>query len=251
MRGRGVPLQYIIGSQPFGDLDIKCARGVLIPRWETEEWTLKLAQLLQYQQLIEQDQNSSRPHSQMTVVDLCTGTGCIPLSLASKLRNTVAYGVDISQKAVKLFKSNIKSVNRSRRLDKRNSKVIPAQGDISIDPYVFCEKTGITDADIVTANPPYIGRREFFSQTERSVRLYEPHQALLGGLEFYRWIYDLSVHLQAKGLVCEVGNAGQIDFMRSLGAKNGWSSSEFHDLNGHPRAVVMWKDPSWSFLEAL
>ena len=67
-RLRLVPLQYILGSQPFGELTILCKENVLIPRWETEEWVGHLLNIL--------EKNSKL----LKVVDVCTGTGCIPLA---------------------------------------------------------------------------------------------------------------------------------------------------------------------------
>jgi methylase of polypeptide subunit release factors len=92
-RARGMPLQYVVGSpflrcsnntfienQPFGGLSIHVRPGVFIPRWETEEWGLALARRLR--------SNVRRP---FTLVDLCSGSGCIPLLLKEYVS---AEGVD-------------------------------------------------------------------------------------------------------------------------------------------------------------
>lgn len=100
LRQHFVPLQYILGSQPFGSLDILCRPGVLIPRWETEEWAGRLSKL------ISRHLPAPRPR---VFVDLCTGTGCIPLLLASPQTATdsAVIGADISPKALALFNRNV------------------------------------------------------------------------------------------------------------------------------------------------
>ena len=75
-RSRGETLQYIIGNQPFGDLEILCRVGVLIPRPETETYTQNLASLLKQLQ-----QAGKWEQSNLKVLDLCTGTGCIAFLL--------------------------------------------------------------------------------------------------------------------------------------------------------------------------
>ncbi|KAL2177862.1 S-adenosyl-L-methionine-dependent methyltransferase [Thermothelomyces heterothallicus CBS 202.75] len=105
-RASGVPLQYVLGTQPFGDLEIKCRPGVLIPRPETEAYTLHLASLLSHSQ--------HPPPKSLSILDLCTGTGCIPLLLLHSLlaapstRNIPIdiHGVDISPRAVRLAREN-------------------------------------------------------------------------------------------------------------------------------------------------
>jgi HemK-like putative methylase len=81
-RARGEPLQYILGTQPFGDLEILCERGVLIPRSETEAYTVKLAELVE--DLRQEERPTKR--QKLRILDLCTGTGCISLLLHSLLK---------------------------------------------------------------------------------------------------------------------------------------------------------------------
>jgi HemK-like putative methylase len=233
LRGRLVPLQYILGSQPFGDLDIRCVSGVLIPRWETEEWTLKLASLLQ----------ANHTDTNLKVVDFCTGTGCIALTLAEVLKQSQVYGVDISRRALSTFQANID--RNASKLD--SNKPLPIEWDLSLCPREF----PLSSIDLITANPPYIARKEFFSSTERSVRLYEPHLALVGDTEFYKWIFDYAMHLKASAVVCEVGNVNQIKYTQELAHVVGWSSASADDSNGKPRVVAIWNDPKWDFLKQL
>src|SRR2546421_6993211 len=117
-RAKGEPLQYILGTQPFGDLDILCERGVLIPRSETEVYTVQFAELVR--------QNVRAERQKLRILDLCTGTGCISLLLHSLLRppnveqvglkgrsadrlnaGLEILGVDISETALQLAGKNL------------------------------------------------------------------------------------------------------------------------------------------------
>jgi HemK-like putative methylase len=117
-RAKGEPLQYILGTQPFGDLDILCKRGVLIPRSETEIYTARFADLVR--------QNGQAERQKLRILELCTGTGCISLLLHSLLKppgveqmepkgrpadrldaGLEILSVDISETALQLARTNL------------------------------------------------------------------------------------------------------------------------------------------------
>jgi len=121
-RARGEPLQYILGTQPFGDVEILCQKGVLIPRRDTETYTTRVAELLK--EIVPSNVDEQRPN--LRVLDLCTGTGCISLLLHSMLRppgsigsksrqgpsaeaqsSLSIVGVDISTVALELARENL------------------------------------------------------------------------------------------------------------------------------------------------
>ncbi|KAI1178533.1 S-adenosyl-L-methionine-dependent methyltransferase [Nemania sp. FL0916] len=128
-RGAGEPLQYVLGSQPFSDLDILCAKGVLIPRPETEAWTAMLGDLVfgspYFSQVLsrvdectrraegkkEEEVGDADKKRVVRILDLCSGTGCIGLAL-NKHGTTSGYnprivGVDIEPRAVRLARRNL------------------------------------------------------------------------------------------------------------------------------------------------
>lgn len=126
-RSRGKPLQYIIGSQPFGNLEIECHEGVLIPRPETETYTEQVGQMLSHLILNLENETTSniRRRKRIRILDLCTGTGCIALLLHSLLKpppgaktphpalskaglGIEVLGLDISDQAVNLARLNLK-----------------------------------------------------------------------------------------------------------------------------------------------
>lgn len=238
-RGRKqYPLQYLLGSQPFERLDILCKPGVLIPRWETEEWAVKLAQVV-------------KGSSGLQIVDLCSGTGCIPLLLATAVSGARITGVDISETATDLFTANIE--HNKEYLG--NNAVSVVQADL-----LKAQSLTFKSVDIVTANPPYIPT--LYSPdtpVERSVRLYEPKLALIGDNEFYTAIFDHALKMDAQALVCEVGEQYQIDHLFKLAEQENsrstsehalWSFGQFNDASGTPRVAVLWK-PKWSSLASM
>ncbi|KAI0145161.1 hypothetical protein GGR57DRAFT_305445 [Xylariaceae sp. FL1272] len=130
-RGAGEPLQYILGSQPFGNLDIECRKGVLIPRSETEDWVLRLVgcianSLLQNHPRCSPVEDGSPEKVSLAkdvrILDLCSGTGCIGLLLYSQLLHRLTrlhrlgkgpslrprvWGFDIEDRAVRLGRTNL------------------------------------------------------------------------------------------------------------------------------------------------
>lgn len=125
-RSRGKPLQYILGNQPFGNLEIQCHKGVLIPRPETETHTEKVGQILS--KLIPDLENDPTSNicqrKRIRILDFCTGTGCIALLLHSLLKpppgatapfptvskigiSIEVLGIDISDRAINLARLNL------------------------------------------------------------------------------------------------------------------------------------------------
>ncbi|KAG8863530.1 hypothetical protein FRB96_008270 [Tulasnella sp. 330] len=188
-RANGEPLAYVIGNQPFGSLSVKCRPPTLIPRPETEHWTMKLLEIL----------HASRWHSKTHVLDICTGTGCIPLLLAKASPNghLNAVGVDISALAINLARGNVNDVLR----DGHNSVSI-VKGDLFSTSFADDIYRQLSQPrapfDVITCNPPYIPQHEY-DRLSPSVRDYEDPVALLGdhagqpsdGLSFYQRLVEI------------------------------------------------------------
>ncbi|KAL8708138.1 MAG: hypothetical protein Q9220_006899 [cf. Caloplaca sp. 1 TL-2023] len=246
-RSRGKPLQYILGTQPFGELEIVCRRGVLIPRPETETWTHHLASLLlsPASSPLERDGGDQRGQAdgkgrRLRVLDLCTGSGCIPLLLYSLLATTFEgieiRGVDISPKAVGLARRNVEfNISKGLLPASARAQVRFEVGDVFDDDVgvgvgrggLMGEGKGVGEGeyDVVVANPPYISRRGWERDTARSVRGYEPKSALVpprtststspstteveDGDAFYPRIIEIADRVKAKVLAMEVGGIAQ------------------------------------------
>jgi len=174
------PFQYIIGETWFYDLVIKCDKRALIPRPETEELV----------DLIIQDHLNQ---SNLKVLDLCSGTGCIAIALAKNLKNVSVIGVELSQEAIDLAKKNalLNHVSASF-LNGNVLEVLP----LEITP---------KSVDIVVSNPPYVPLKDK-EKMEKNVLDFEPQMALFVSdrepLIFYDRIAEqASLVLKEKGFL--------------------------------------------------
>lgn len=144
------PIQYILGTVPFLDLTIKVQAPTLIPRPETEEWCATLIEKLKL----------SRP---ATILDLCTGSGCIALALAQAFGESAVYASDISPEALELAQEN------ARLNGITNVTFVLSDLYTEIPPQRF---------DLIVANPPYITPQEYAS-LDASVAQWEDKKALV------------------------------------------------------------------------
>lgn len=207
-RGERIPLQYICGEAWFYGRSFLVNQAVLIPRMDTE--------ILVEEALKKLSEGAS-------VLDMCTGSGCIILTLA-KEAGVEGYGVDVSSKALELAAENKKRLN--------------AKCDF-LESNLFEKVQG--QFDMIISNPPYI-RSKVIEELETEVKDHEPRLALDGGpdgLEFYRKITAESRKYLKKGgyLFFEIGyDQGQevLDLMKENGFQNGKITK---DLNGLPRVV--------------
>jgi len=162
-----MPLQYVLGSTPFAGLDILTRPPVLIPRPETEEWTLALI-----------DQLQALSNKKLWILDLCTGTGCIALALADALPQAKIYSTDISDQALALAKENAHH--------NQISHVTFLRSDL------FNEISPDFTFDLIVSNPPYIDQKEW-NNLDPSVRNWEDKDALVApdqGLALIKRIID-------------------------------------------------------------
>lgn len=217
-RAAGRPLQYILGEWEFLTLTFKVGEGVLIPRPDTELLCEAAAQRLQGKQ---------GPR----VLDLCAGTGCVGLGLASLVPGARVTEVELSDAALGYLKQN---VARYPQYD-----VTVRQADVLADYRRF---EGSYDA--ILSNPPYIPTADL-AGLQREVQ-HEPKIALDGtedGLAFYRTIAEHWCEKLAPGGFCavEVG-VDQAADVAALFAAQGLENTEvLTDLGGVPRVVIAGK----------
>ncbi|KAI1405933.1 S-adenosyl-L-methionine-dependent methyltransferase [Hypoxylon fuscum] len=235
-RGNGTPLQYLLGSQPFGDLDIKCRPGVLIPRPETEAWVMHLAEIVRSDRNRLTDVNGNRETEDLRVLDLCLGSGCIALLLHSILQRHFprlsVRGYDIESDAVGLARQNLAHNMKHGLLRNPNDNVLFLDGDIFAADWLKSlidhgrQERGKTRkgsvVDVLVSNPPYISTTGFNRDTARSVRNHEPKRALvpLPSLEscrpdvrpedvFYARLLEIAEMFRSRFAVFEVGDLEQ------------------------------------------
>lgn len=179
-RARHIPLQHLTGVQEFMGLTFQVNGHVLIPRQDTEILVEEVLKEL---------------HDGMCVLDMCTGSGCILISLLHYTNGCKGVGVDYSQEALEMAGRNAADL-----LD-------PAAGAEFLFSDLFEKVEG--RFDVIVSNPPYI-RTEVIETLMPEVREHEPRMALDGtgdGLFFYRGIVDKSRrHLTRGGkLYFEIG----------------------------------------------
>jgi release factor glutamine methyltransferase len=208
------PVQHIIGHTYFLNLKIRVNKDVLIPRPETEE----LVQLII-------DQHKGKKDLQM--LDLCTGSGCIPIGLAKNIDGRVS-ATDVSKKALALAKKNAK------------------QNQVSIEfieSDLLEEEIPFSNLDIIVSNPPYIPESEK-SGMDKNVKDFDPHLALFvpdkDPLLFYRSIAEKAYPaLKRNGkiyLECHKDFASDV---LKLFQNRKYRNPEMRiDIFGNPRFVV-------------
>lgn len=227
-REKQVPLQYILGNQPFGKLDLLCKPNVLIPRLDTEEWVLEACDLL-------------KDHKIDNTVDYCTGSGCVGLTLAVELQSKI-YCIDYKNEAVILTKENME-----RNIDLLQSPVEVLRGDIFdkvLPPLGDFKNPNVNS--ILFSNPPYIPQEDLvINEVEESVLKYEPVDALLGDLEFYNALSNdiLLPNPAFKAFVFELGYLKQASCIRK-NLPSTWTVGIRNDSSNHLRNVVGWKTGS-------
>lgn len=147
------PLQYLLGSVPFCDVDILVKPPVLIPRPETEEWCIKLIEYL-----------ITMKNQKINILDVCSGSGCIAIALAKALPKATVFGVDIDDNALSLSQLNAHH-NHVSNVTFLRSNLFEALSDA----FRF---------DIIISNPPYISQEEY-KTLDTSVREWESKRALV------------------------------------------------------------------------
>lgn len=204
-----VPLQHITGEQEFMGLPFRVTPDVLIPRQDTEV-------------LVEECLRHLAPGN--IFLDLCTGSGCILVSLLHYAKGTFGTGADLSGKALAVAKGNVEANGVEARL---------VQGDL------FEPVTGTFD--LIVSNPPYIASAEIETLAPE-VREHEPRMALDGtadGLFFYRRIVQESPsYLKEGGWLCMEIGYDQGAAVRQLMETRGFVTvSVIKDLAGLDRVV--------------
>jgi release factor glutamine methyltransferase len=221
-RGRREPVAYIVGSREFWSLDFLVAPGVLIPRPETEllvELTLSFLET--------QAKERNLP---VRVLDLCSGSGAIAISLAKERDDLELWGTDIAPQAI-----TISRLNAARHKVEARCRFL--HGDV-FEP--VRDKAGIFD--LIVANPPYI-RSGDLERLPADVRQWEPALALDGGddgLQFYRRIVaQAPTYLKPGGfLQLEIGTDLRLEVCRLLALSGRYQESVVHaDYAGRARVV--------------
>ena len=214
----GEPLAYVLGEWEFYGLKLQVSHHVLIPRDDT----CAVVQLAIHQALF-------LPESPR-ILDLCTGSGCIGLALASRIKDARVTLADISKEALVIAKKNAQN-------NKLSAHISCVQADALKPAAPFLGKF-----DMIVSNPPYITAWEM-EQLPDSVSKYEPHLALFGGedgLDFYRAIAkNYKSALKPGGYLAFEFGMDQGDDVCKILKANGYTILErTRDYNDRERAVL-------------
>jgi release factor glutamine methyltransferase len=213
----GMPVQYALGYGWFMGVQLKVNQAVLIPRPETEE-------LVQWVIDIYNERNAFNG----VILDIGTGSGCIPISIKSAIPDAEVYGLDVSEAALTVAADNAKHLQKEVRW---------INADI-LQPESW---ENLPQANIIISNPPYIPITEI-NQMEEHVTAFEPHLALFVEndypLVFYKQILTFAcTHLLPRGVVffeCHEDYAKEVVL---LGENMGFTAMIKADMQGKERMV--------------
>jgi protein-(glutamine-N5) methyltransferase, release factor-specific len=213
-RKKHIPLQYIINKQNFYGLDLYVNESVLIPRYDTEN-------------IVDCIVKDFEGRKDISVLDLCTGSGCIAISLKKHGFEKV-FALDISDKALEVAKHNAYI---------HNADITFIKSDL------YKELPNDIRFDLIVSNPPYIRTGEI-EKLDDEVKDFEPKLALDGGkdgLDFYKKILNLSKDFINKNgsLYFEIGYDQAKDVV-DLAKKEGYYNIKIiKDLSGKDRGISM------------
>ena len=227
------PIQYIVGHTDFCGLRLHVEPGVLIPRPETEEIVERITSSLE--RGATQWQGMSSPS---TILDLCTGSGCMALALAAHFPEAKVYGVDVSPDAIAIAEGNAHA---------NNLRATFVQCDILRQEPSLPHST----FDLIVSNPPYVCDSER-SEMSLNVLDHEPALALFvpddDPLRFYRAIGQYaSKHLSPNGvLVLEINEKLGNETCQLL-QQQGFTTTLHHDFRDKDRSITARKNLNFKF----
>lgn len=219
-RKKHIPLQYLTGVQEFMGLEFYVNSSVLIPRQDTEILVEEVMRHL---------------HDGMRILDMCTGSGCILLSLLYYSNDCTGLGADVSMEALETAGRNAEKLNAKKAAEGQEALEVEfVQSNLfeGLKPEAY---------DIIVSNPPYI-RSDVIDTLMPEVKDHEPHLALDGsedGLYFYREILKRAGNYLARGgmLFFEIGH-DQGTAVKELMKKAGFAEVEvMQDFAGLDRVV--------------
>ena len=237
-----IPVQYIIGTAYFMELDFIVNKHVLIPRPETEElvrWIIeevntstaeKLSKNADASQLSKSNDPAKEPT--LKIIDIGTGSGCIAVSLAKYLANTKVFAIDISQDALKVARANAL---------KHQSQIDFFQKDILLED-ALSNAPLAQKYDVIVSNPPYVREQEK-DKMQANVLDYEPGIALFvpdkHPLKYYNAIIELAkIHLAPGGWLYLEINQYLSEEMKKLFQKHNFINTQLRkDLFGNDRMM--------------
>jgi release factor glutamine methyltransferase len=218
-RCKGKPVQYIINRQEFMGLEFYVGPGTLIPRADTEILVERVLELIK---------GAEHPN----IIDMCTGSGAIAVSIAKYIPDAMVWAVDISDYAAECCSINVNRFGLESRIS-----------IVKSDLFKNISEEGLRgNVDVIVSNPPYI-ESAVIRELSINVRDYEPHLALDGGkdgLVYYRRIVEESVgFLKCNGILAFETGYDQGDKVKNIMEESGCfdNLNIEKDLAGYDRCV--------------
>ena len=210
------PVAYLVGFREFFGLDFEVEPGVLIPRPDTETLVVTALEIL-----------NELPAA--TVLDVCTGTGCVPVAIASNCESATLTAIELDDQVHQVAQRNIQKNGLTGRISL-------LQGDL------FSPLSSDALFEVITANPPYVTDEEM-DTLQLDVRLHEPQLALRGGVDgldiVRRLIAESGPWLANSGaLLLEIGEQQSAAVTQLVADSGGFEPAQIvKDLGGHSRIV--------------
>ena len=217
---QGIPLQYITNSQEFYGIQMYVNENVLIPQPDTEILVQEVIKIIE-------QKNKNKEQKDIEILDMCTGSGCIAVAIATNVQNVNAMLADISREALEIAKVNAQYTNTTEKFK-----------FIQTNMFEKVEKK----FDIIVSNPPYI-ETDTIKSLNKQVQN-EPLLALDGGedgLKFYRILVNEGYkYLNKDGYLCMEIGYNQKQKVEELLKQNEKYTSIYtlKDFNGNDRVVI-------------
>ena len=216
-RKKGEPIAYLINKKEFWKDEFYVNKGVLIPRPDTEL-------------IIEQVLKIYSKQSQLQVLDIGTGSGCILLSIIKERPNYYGVGIDISKKSINVSKINAKQLNLTNRVKFIHSSV----DNFNIGKY-----------DLIVSNPPYI-ELSVLKYLEKDVVNFEPKLALSGGFDGFSKIRQViskaSILIKKNGrFILEIGFNQKNKVKKILKKEGFYINKAIKDYGNNDRCIISTK----------
>ncbi len=221
-RAAGEPVAYLVGKKEFYSLSFQVSKDCLIPRPETEHLVIECLDRAKKMRADE----SARP---LTIVDACTGSGCVAITIAKHLDHSNVIAIDISTGALAIAQSNVEQ----HRLGARVSVI---HGDL-------LHSIPNDSADFVVSNPPYVSESEYLVM-DTGVREHEPKIALVSGPTgtelIERLVIESETRLKPGGwFLCELSPMIADPVQAWVQARPNWNDIAIvKDLAGQKRLMV-------------
>ena len=217
---QGMPLQYITNSQEFYGIQMYVNENVLIPQPDTEILVQEVIKIIE-------QKNKNKEQKDIEILDMCTGSGCIAVAIATNVQNVNVMLADVSREALKVAKVKAQNTNTTEKIK-------------FIQTNMFENVEG--KFDIIVSNPPYI-EKDTIKSLDKQVQN-EPLLALDGGedgLKFYRILVNEGYkYLNKDGYLCMEIGYNQKQKVEELLKQNEKYTSIYtlKDFNGNDRVVI-------------